>query len=60
MNFIMAHLHVDSLKNSFEIIKEIFLYNTDVFAVSETKLDDIFSVVYYTATWATFKSKLKK
>ena len=56
----MAHLHVDSLKNSFEIIKEIFLYNTDVFAVSETKLDDIFSVVYYIATWATFKSKLKK
>ena len=36
VNFIMAHLHVDSLKNIFEIVKEIFLYDTDVFAVSET------------------------
>ena len=38
----MGHLNINSLRNKFELIKEVFLNNKDVFFLSETKLDESF------------------
>ena len=38
----MGHLNINSLRNKFELIKEVFCNNRDVFFVSETKIDESF------------------
>ena len=38
----MGHLNINSLRNKFELIKEAFFNNIDVFFLSETKLDETF------------------
>ena len=38
----MNHLNINSLRNRFELIKEVFYDNIDVLFLSETKLDETF------------------
>ena len=38
----MDHLRINSQRNKFELIKEVFFNNIDVFFLSETKLDEPF------------------
>ena len=38
----MGHLNINRLRNKFEIIKEVFFNNIDVFFLSETKAGETF------------------
>ena len=38
----MGHLNINSLRNKFELIKEVFFNNIDALFLSETKLDETF------------------
>ena len=40
----MDHLRINSQRNKFELIKEVFFNNIDVFFLSETKLDETFLI----------------
>ena len=40
--FIFAHLHINSIRNKAEMLKEVISYNTDISLISETKLDNTF------------------
>ena len=41
---IIGHLNINSIRNKFDIIKPMILDDTDVFMVTEIKLDDSFPV----------------
>ena len=41
-NIIMGHLNINSLRNKFQLIKEVFFNNIDALFLSETKLDETF------------------
>ena len=38
----MGHLNINSLRNKFQLIKEVFFNNIDALFLSETKLDETF------------------
>ena len=46
-NIIMGNLNINSLQNKFELIKEVFFNNIDVFFLSETKLDETFPNIQF-------------
>ena len=39
---IIAHLNINSIRNKFEMLKEVIGNKTDILLISETKLDDTF------------------
>ena len=39
---IIAHLNINSIRNKFEMLKEVIGNKTDILLTSETKLDDTF------------------
>ena len=41
---IIGHLNISSIRNKFDIMKPMLLDDTDIFMVTETKLDDSFPV----------------
>ena len=41
---IIGHLNINSIRNKFDIMKPMLLDDTDIFMVTETKLDDSFPV----------------
>ena len=41
---IIAHLNINSIRNKFEILKEVVGNKIDILLISETKLDDTFSL----------------
>ena len=41
---IIAHLKINSMRNKFEMLKEVIGNKIDILLISETKLDDTFSL----------------
>ena len=41
-NLIFAHLNIDSIRNKFDLLKEVVSNNIDILVISETKLDSSF------------------
>ena len=44
---ILGHLNINSIRNKYEALKFIIGHNTDIFLISETKLDDSFPTAQF-------------
>ena len=44
---IIGYLNISSIRNKFDIMKPMLLDDTDIFMVTETKLDDSFPVLQF-------------
>ena len=45
---IIDHLNINSLRNKFEMLKEVIRNKIDILLISETKLDDAFLLSQFT------------